>query len=41
MQNEFAYIELTREKFPRIGFARKMNTAEAVYFRPIRIGIRT
>jgi len=30
----FAYIELTREKFPRIGFARKMNTAEAVYFGP-------
>jgi len=30
----FAYIELTRESFPRIGIARKMRTGEAVYFGP-------
>ena len=30
----FAYIELTRDAFPRIGFARQMNTADAIYFGP-------
>ena len=30
----FAYIELTKEPFPRIGFARRTSTAEAVYFGP-------
>jgi excinuclease ABC subunit C len=30
----FAYIELTREPFPRIGFARRMNTGDATYFGP-------
>jgi excinuclease ABC subunit C len=30
----FAYIELTREPFPRIGIARRMNTADAMYFGP-------
>ncbi|MDD1699310.1 MAG: excinuclease ABC subunit UvrC [Methanoregula sp.] len=30
----FAYIELTREAFPRIGFARQMNTGDATYFGP-------
>jgi len=30
----FAYIELTREPFPRIGFARRTSTADATYFGP-------
>ncbi len=30
----FAYIELTREPFPRIGFARRMSKGDAVYFGP-------
>jgi excinuclease ABC subunit C len=30
----FAYIELTKEPFPRIGFARKTSTADAIYFGP-------
>jgi excinuclease ABC subunit C len=30
----FAYIEFTREAFPRIGFARQMNTGDATYFGP-------
>jgi len=30
----FAYIELTKEPFPRIGFARRASTAEATYFGP-------
>lgn len=30
----FAYIELTKEPFPRIGFARRTSTAEAIYFGP-------
>ncbi len=30
----FAYIELTKEPFPRIGFARRTSTAGATYFGP-------
>ena len=30
----FAYIELTKEPFPRIGFARRTSTADATYFGP-------
>jgi excinuclease ABC subunit C len=30
----FAYIELTREPFPRIGFARRISTGGAIYFGP-------
>ncbi len=30
----FAYIELTCEPFPRIGFARRMSKGDAVYFGP-------
>jgi excinuclease ABC subunit C len=30
----FAYIELTREPFPRIGFARKARAGESTYFGP-------
>ncbi len=30
----FAYIELTREPFPRIGFARRTSSGEAIYFGP-------
>jgi excinuclease ABC subunit C len=30
----FAYIELTSEPFPRIGFARRMSTGDATYFGP-------
>jgi len=30
----FAYIELTKEPFPRIGFARRTSTVEATYFGP-------
>ncbi len=30
----FAYIELTREPFPRIGIARRMSATDAIYFGP-------
>jgi excinuclease ABC subunit C len=30
----YAYIELTREKFPRVGIARQMNRMDARYFGP-------
>src|SRR5512137_2092139 len=30
----FAYIELTKEPFPRIGIARRMSTGDAMYFGP-------
>ena len=30
----FAYIELTRDPFPRIGFARRTSAGDAVYFGP-------
>ncbi len=30
----FAYIELTREPFPRIGIARRMSAGDATYFGP-------